>query len=100
MSLNEILLQLEAEKLKFNKLDQGPSVAAMTKDHALELNEVRALLDEYAVQLLTQDASDVLVRSRGDEVGKTAFGRNAPRPQIPDSSEKAFLLRHSYQRRQ
>lgn len=60
-SLREALRQLEAEKLIVNKLHQGPSVAVVTKEEAQELYAVRALLESYAVELFTMNASDAQI---------------------------------------
>jgi DNA-binding GntR family transcriptional regulator len=64
-SLREALRQLEAEKLIVNKLHQGPSVALVSKEDAQELYAVRALLESYAVELFTQNASDAQIIELG-----------------------------------
>lgn len=67
-SLREALRQLEAEKLIVNKLHQGPSVAIVSKEDAQELYAVRALLESYAVELFTRNASDAQIRELGAAV--------------------------------
>lgn len=90
-SLREALRQLEAEKLIVNKLHQGPSVAVVTLKDAQELYAVRALLESYAVQLFTQQATDAQIDALGDAVESLhAAGSTSDRKQLVQAKERFY----------
>lgn len=67
-SLREALRQLEAEKLITMRLHRGPTVAIMSREEAMELYAVRAMLESYAVHEFTRLASDAMVDRLGQAV--------------------------------
>lgn len=67
-SLREALRQLEAEKLITMRLHRGPTVAIMSREEAIELYAVRAMLESYAVHEFTGLASDTMVARLGQAV--------------------------------
>lgn len=94
-SLREALRQLEAEKLIVNKLHQGPSVAVVTLKDAQELYAVRALLESYAVQLFTQQATDAQIDAQIDALGDAveslhAAGSTSDRKQLVQAKERFY----------
>lgn len=60
-SLREALRQLKAEKLITMRLHRRPTVAIMSREEAMELYAVRAMLESYAVHEFTRVASDTMV---------------------------------------
>jgi DNA-binding GntR family transcriptional regulator len=75
--VREALTQLEAEGLVRIIPHKGPIVAAYTRDEAIAIYELRAVLEENLGRLFTQRASDIEVaalKSQLDEIGRV-FGR-------------------------
>jgi DNA-binding GntR family transcriptional regulator len=90
-SLREALRQLEAEKLITTKLHRGPAVAVITRDEAMDLYAIRALLESYAVGEFTRKASDEQVKQLGAEVGNLhAAAASGDREQLLAAKAKFY----------
>jgi DNA-binding GntR family transcriptional regulator len=67
-SVREALRKLEAEKLITTTPHKGPAVASITRDEALDLYAVRALMEGFAVHEFARLVSDDMVEQLGDAV--------------------------------